>query len=141
MKFKLGEIKNCEKAFEQISTFDLDIESTVEITDFIDVVSKELMKIEKFRNKLVEKFGKLNDETKKIEVYPGTPEYEILLFNYNKLLNIEVDLNFKPIDRNMFLKNNCKMKPLYNQQLKKFFSDYRPLELVENYDIDMEITE
>ena len=143
MLIKLGELKNAENALKNLAELKLeyDIEVDVCLTNIFESVAKEFEKMEKFKNKLIEKFGdEIEKDGQKIkQITTESSKWDKFVKNYNKLMNMEINLDVTQLDKSILTGSKISKQDL--KSLEKFFTDYKPLKIVEDtseYDIVIE---
>lgn len=98
MKIKLGELNNALPALEEIVSIKLPVITSFRLTKLITQIQKEIDTLLQHKNKLIEQLGEKTTLENGQETYhiPDTNEEAKKEFyeEMNKLLNVDVDINF-----------------------------------------------
>lgn len=99
IKITLGELKNMERTLGKIFSMDLPVSTAYSLSKLLRVAKTELDTLESLRSKLVEKYGKEKflQESGKIEIPVGTPEYQSYDADHTELKNKTVHLNVERV--------------------------------------------
>lgn len=89
MEFTLGELKIMKFPLQKIAKKELPIKTSWKISKFLNKINNELSSIENERIKLVNKYGKIDDNTKEIKV----PQENENLFKKEFLDFLSVNVN------------------------------------------------
>ena len=97
MKITLLQLKNLDQALHNFSKTVLPITVSYRVSKLLKQVVAELQQLEESRQKLVKTYGTHNEEKDQIEVV-GKEQLEGFVKDYNSLMEVEVELNFKPLE-------------------------------------------
>lgn len=99
MKFQLGEIRNMKEPLGTLMEKEIPIKAAWKLNRLIKNFDKELGDIEGFRVDLIKKLGK---ETPEGDISVPNEKMEEFVNGFNELLMTEVEVEFEPIDVNVF---------------------------------------
>lgn len=116
MKFALGEIRGMKDPLISLLDKEIPIKAAWKLNRLIKGFDKELGEIEEFRVSLVQKLGVMGDNG---QVSVPQEKMEQFITEFNELLNQEVDVEFEPVDIDIFGDLNVSAKDL--MVLEKIF--------------------
>jgi len=100
IKFKMYEIKNMKDPLSKLIDKEIPVNTAFRLNKLVKSIDEYLTEIEEYRVKLINQFGEKNEEKNQIEVPPK--KMKDFSQQMNELLNEEVEIDFKPININMF---------------------------------------
>jgi len=118
MKIKLSEILNSKDSIGKLLERELPIRISFRLTKLIKELDPELQIIEKHRIKLVEKYGKKNEENGNTEV--SGDSVADFSKEFNTLLEEELDIDYEPIPISSL--ENISLSPFDVLRLEKFIN-------------------
>lgn len=116
MMLTLEKLKNSEQALVKLSNSVLPINLAYRISKALKVVALELTELEEQRKKLVQKYGKPDEEG---SVAVTQENIESFLQEFQKLLSEEVEIPFEPISIDT-IPDDVKFTPIEISQLDMF---------------------
>jgi hypothetical protein len=125
--YTLESLKIVEPALTKLVKEDLPIRVAYQLSKFIEIVSKEMIKLEELRQELVRRYGEENEGVIRVT------EENSIQFNrdYGELVNVPVDVgNFTPIDINLILGYSDRMEVLGRPPINLSAQDIAQLKLV-----------
>ena len=121
MKIKFYDIKNSEDSLEKLMKQDLIFDGYVwKLHKNIKEINEALLFLNEKREKLVEKYGEINDKN---ETHVKEENKDIFLKEYKDVLDTEFDLNIEKIPISLLEKSNVKLSP-YDISNLEFIFDY-----------------
>lgn len=99
MKFALGEIRGMKDPLINLLDKEIPIKAAWKLNRLIKGFDKELGEIEEFRISLVQKLGETGENG---QVQVPQEKMEQFVTEFNELLNQEVEIEFDPIDVDVF---------------------------------------
>ena len=100
MKITLAEIKALENSLLKIFEKEVNIKIAYKLGRFLKKINEELKTLEENRVKLVQKYGKEDEETNQVSVpSENAPKF---YQEFNELMSIEIDIDFEPISLKEF---------------------------------------
>ena len=109
MKFALGEIRGMKDPLVNLIDKQIPIKTAWKLNRLVKSLDKELGEIEEFRVGLVKKFGEEGDDG---NFSVPKDKMELFIDEFNELLNTEIDVEFEPIDIEVFGDINISAKDL-----------------------------
>lgn len=100
IKFKMYQIKNMKDPLTKLIEKEIPVNTAFRLNKLIKVFDEYLTQIEEYRVKLINQYGVKNEEKNQLEV-PGKKMKDFSK-EMNDLLNEEVEVEFTPININMF---------------------------------------
>ena len=100
IKFKMYQIKNMKEPLTKLIEKEIPVNTAFRLNKLIKVFDEYLTQIEEYRVKLINQYGVKNEEKNQLEV-PGKKMKDFSK-EMNDLLNEEVEVEFSPININMF---------------------------------------
>jgi homogentisate 1,2-dioxygenase len=100
MKFTLGELRKMGPALDRLAKKELPVSISYRVAKFLKKVSDELFVVEKERIKLIQRFGQMHGEEKKVIVPPD--KMDTFQKEFNALLDEEVEIEVSSMDAKDF---------------------------------------
>lgn len=100
IKFKMYEIKQMKDPLTKLIEKEIPVNTAFRLNKLIKAIDEFLTEIEEYRVKLINQYGVKNEEANQIEVPPK--KMKDFSKEMNDLLNEEVEIDFQPININMF---------------------------------------
>jgi len=100
MKLKMFEIRNMKEPLEKLIGREIPVKVAFRLNNLVKQFDVYLTEIEEYRVKLINTYGKKDEEKGEIVVPPK--KMKDFMKEMNELLNEEVEIDIKPINVNMF---------------------------------------
>jgi len=100
MKMKMFEIRNMKDPLTKLIEKEIPARAAFRLNNLVKQFDNYLTEIEQYRVKLINTYGTKNEEKGEIEVPPK--KMRDFMKEMNELLGEEVEIDFKPININMF---------------------------------------
>lgn len=100
IKFKMYEVRGMKEPLINLIEKEIPVSIAFRLNKFVKAIDEHLTEIEDFRVKLINQYGVKNEEKNLVEV----PNNKMKDFSreMNNLLNEEVEIEFTPININLF---------------------------------------
>lgn len=118
MKITLGKLKSSEQGLSKLSNSALPINLAFRISKLLKEVTKELIEIEEFRKKLVQKYGKDNGDG---NISVEQENIDAFVQEFNVLLGDSIEIAFEQIKATE-LPPEIKLTPIEISQLEDFIN-------------------